>query len=159
MANTIGDKKWGEVWKRCVMIDGATNVGIGATRQSLADGEGNVVPMLFGLSDVAMDGTAKFIYGDENLYIRKLRTGVLQVGAPKVVFANASLNTLSFTEIVGDAADIKDGRFEVIEADEVVASSMDFTDVNCEKLVADQVETPMLSAASYVNSSCFMAWW
>lgn len=80
MANKIGSKRWGEVYKRAILVNRSTNTGLSEVPVPLADGEGVESPLLLASGVVGISAGKKLFFGDQTLFLRKAASNVLELG-------------------------------------------------------------------------------
>jgi hypothetical protein len=80
MANKIGNKRWGEVYKRAILVNRSTNTGLSEVPVPLADGEGVESPLLLASGVVGISAGKKLFFGDQTLFLRKAASNVLELG-------------------------------------------------------------------------------
>lgn len=86
----IGSKRWGEVYKRVLVLQReSVNLGLVSDPLPIESGDGVGSPLLMGSNIVGISGNKKFFFGDQNLYLRKLRANVIEVGVPGLVVVRA----------------------------------------------------------------------
>jgi hypothetical protein len=109
MANKIGNKRWGEVYKRAILVNRSTNTGLSEVPVPLADGEGVESPLLLASGVVGISAGKKLFFGDQTLFLRKAASNVLELGGA----ARLVVPTVSATI---------EGLFGNLGADEAYAS-------------------------------------
>lgn len=145
----IGSKKWGEVYKRVLVVkrDGV-NLGLVSDPLPIESGDGVESPLLMGSNIVGVSGNKKFFFGDQTLYLRKLRANVIEVGVPEQVVVRALSAGLFLSTIQLKAEEVFAGTIEVGEiiargiarANEFVASALAVSNaVIDKKLIAQTI--------------------
>lgn len=129
----IGTKPWGDVYKRVLVVkrDGV-NLGLVSDPLPIESGDGVESPLLLASNVVGISGTKKLIFGDDTVYIRKLRHNVIEVGVPDRVVVRALSAGLFLSTIQLKAEEVFAGTIEVGEiiaagiarASEFVASAL-----------------------------------
>jgi hypothetical protein len=105
---SIGTYKWGEVYKRVLLIDANTNIGIEPSAKYVYSGDGAKSPLLLGLSEVGVSGACKLYFGDPMLFIRKKREGALEIQADvgliskNVSAMNMTARDMSASDLIAD---------------------------------------------------------
>jgi hypothetical protein len=156
--DAVGTSKWKDVYKRTLFVDGATNIGIEADPKLVAAGDGTNSPLLLGAAVVGVSGTQKFFFGDQGIYLRKERTGVLGIHAGTKIVVTAPLSleqtvlgtVVSAGDFRGTNANVSKGYFGSFE-------TTDFT--ACNVVGTTKVITPMLSAEDFSGLNRVMSWW
>lgn len=84
----MGIKKWGEVYRRVLLVNVTANVGVTDIPTRVSSGDGTLAPILISRDGFGMDGTKKLYFGDERHYMRRSREGVVEIRAPERVVIN-----------------------------------------------------------------------
>lgn len=112
----IGSKRWGEVYKRVLVLQReSVNLGLVSDPLPIESGDGVGSPLLMGSNTVGISGNKKFFFGDQNLYLRKLRPNVIEVGVPDRVVVRALSAGLNLYTIQLEADEVFAGTIEVGE--------------------------------------------
>lgn len=110
----IGTKPWGEVYKRVLVLQReSVNLGLVSDPLPIESGDGVGSPLLMGSNIVGISGNKKFFFGDQNLYLRKLRANVIEVGVPGLVVVRALSAGLFLSTIQLKAEEVFAGTIEV----------------------------------------------
>lgn len=116
----IGSKRWGEVYKRVLVLQReSVNLGLVSDPLPIESGDGVGSPLLMGSNIVGISGNKKFFFGDQNLYLRKLRANVIEVGVPDRVVVRALSAVLFLSTIQLKAEEV---FADAIEAGEIIAT-------------------------------------
>lgn len=160
MANEIGSKKWGDVYKRVIVVDRSTNTGINGTPVALCDGMGVPTPLLLANNAVGIAGNNPLYFGDATLFFRKKSAGIIEMGGvgrmilPGLSITNAlnvpsiganiiSVPTISGGLILGTTISGSNIKAESVSAEQVSGKMFSVS-----TLSAIEVDTPLLKAAS-----------
>jgi len=160
MANEIGSKKWGDVYKRVIVVDRSTNTGINGTPVALCDGMGVPTPLLLANNAVGIAGSNPLYFGDATLFFRKKSAGIIEMGGvgrmilPGLSITNA-LNVASIAANIISVPTISGGLIlgttisgSNIKAESVSAEQVSGKMFSVSTLSAIEVDTPLLKAAS-----------
>lgn len=167
--NEIRNKRWGECYKRVIVIDSDSNEGVGESAVRISDGAGVQTALMLGENSVGIHGSNPLFFGDESVYIKKSSPGTLKIGGQRVILPGTitagkidattvstqvikSVNKLSapsasFDEINVGTANIARHTFQNLEVSVVKACSVDV--VGTAKIKSLCVENGLES---------FMAW-
>lgn len=107
----IKTKKWGECYKRIILVDSDDNVGVGESPSRIVDGDGNQTALMVGTDAVGIYQDKKLIFGYDDVYIKLQSTGTLKIGAERVILPNK------------------------INVGAVVADSVSTTNIRCDKML------------------------
>lgn len=112
----IGSKRWGEVYKRVLVLQReSVNLGLVSDPLPIESGDGVGSPLLMGSNIVGISGNKKFFFGDQNLYLRKLRANVIEVGVPDRVVVRALSAALFLSAIQLKTEEVFAGTIDVGE--------------------------------------------
>lgn len=160
----IGSKKWGEVYKRVLVLQrDSVNLGLVSDPLPIESGDGVGSPLLMGSNIVGISGNKKFFFGDQTLYLRKLRANVIEVGVPGMMVVRGISALLGVSALILQAEEL---FAEGIEASNILVKNLSFikmggTEIEVSSLTSDvadikQVNTDVLSTkevyASNVNA-------
>lgn len=158
--NALGNKTWGEAYARVLVINADENIGVTGTLQNLCTGDGEVTPLLVASNMFGVSGTQKFFFGASDTYIKKLRTGVIEIGVPlKVVVRNVSLiqaletpkidvASLFASEFNASTVNARSAVFaEGIEAASIDASVISASGATFHSVGASEVNSPVVNAS------------
>lgn len=124
----IGSKRWGEVYRRVLVLQReSVNLGLVSDPLPIESGDGVGSPLLMGSNIVGISGNKKFFFGDQNLYLRKLRANVIEVGVPDrvVVRALSAALFLSAIQLKGEKLFVANIKASTVEcAGRVAAASL-----------------------------------
>lgn len=150
-------KKWGECYKRVIAVDSEENTGLTATPVQLADGDGVKSAMMLGTNSAGMYLSSPFFYGGADLYIKKLRSGVMTIVAPRVVFSG----TLSLLQLYTPLVSTQEIRgvnkivAPVLSCEEINASNLNVLHHTFEDIDATNINACTGTFTGIVNANKF----
>lgn len=148
----IGSKRWGEVYRRVLVVkrDGV-NLGLVSDPLPIESGDGVGSPLLMGSNIVGISGNKKFFFGDQTLYLRKLRANVIEVGVPDrvVVRALSAALFLSAIQLKGEKLFVANIKASTVEcAGRVAAASLAGIHAYARKIRAEYIGADVVNAVA-----------
>jgi hypothetical protein len=135
--NDIRTKRWGDCYKRVVVLDTDLNNGVAEAPIRLCTGDGEVSPLMIGTESVGIHGISPLFFGTTDVYMKKSADGTLKIGAARLQvngviigdvidvhtvsaqniksFNRLSVQVASFREIKADTAIINQHTFNTLD--------------------------------------------
>lgn len=148
----IGRKRWGEVYKRVLVVkrDGV-NLGFDGGLLPVESGDGVESPLLLASNIVGISGTKKLIFGDDTVYIRKLRHNVIEVGVPDRVVVRVLSAALYLSAIQLKGEELFVANIEALTVDcagRVAAASLAGIHAYASEIRAEYIGADVVSAVA-----------
>ncbi len=148
----IGSKRWGEVYKRVLVLQReSVNLGLVSDPLPIESGDGVGSPLLMGSNIVGISGNKKFFFGDQTLYLRKLRANVIEVGVPDrvVVRALSAALFLSAIQLKGEELFVANIEASTVDcAGRVAAASLAGIHAYASEIRAEYIGADVVSAVA-----------
>jgi len=140
--NALTGRTWKTSYQNVLQMDNSDFDGIKSSVQKVIDGFGNESPLYLGTDKVGINDADKLYFGASNVYLRRLRDGVLKLGADKLVFDGAlsANNPFTMVSMVADQVNVikgvvsnlsaKKGILTTVSAGTVKGTSASITTVN-----------------------------
>lgn len=148
----IGTKPWGDVYKRVLVLQrDSVNLGLVSDPLPIESGDGVGSPLLMGSNIVGISGNKKFFFGDQTLYLRKLRANVIEVGVPGLVVMRAlsAALFLSAIQLKGEELFVANIEASTVDcAGRVAAASLRGIHAYAREIRAEYIGADVVSAVA-----------